>query len=119
MSNLVKNRLQEAFKSIEKNFQTLANNKDLKKAIKDMKKLRSKRGKQIESMLNQPLNELKKSYKKEVQTMEKFFKDELKKTKKIFENQFKELEKMKQTVEGHILDAKKKVTKKKATKKKK
>ena len=46
-----------------KSFQTLANNKDLKKAIKDMQKLRTKRGKQIEGMLNQPLHELKKSYK--------------------------------------------------------
>ena len=34
MSNKVKKKLQETFKSIEKNFQTLANNKDIKKSFK-------------------------------------------------------------------------------------
>jgi len=57
MSNKVKKKLQETFKSIEKNFQTLANNKDIKKVLKEMNKLRDKRSKQIEAMLNQPLDD--------------------------------------------------------------
>ena len=119
MSNKVKKKLQDTFKSIEKNFQTLANNKDIKKVLKEMSKLRDKRSKQIESMLNQPLEELKKSYKKEVKAMEDFFKDEIKKTKKVFNEQLKELEKMKKTVEGHIKTATGKVTKSAPIKKKK
>ena len=72
MSNIVKHRLQKTFKKIEDNFQTLANNKDIQKVIKEMKSLREKRAKQIESMLNQSLSDIKKSYKKEVKAMEKF-----------------------------------------------
>ena len=67
MSNIVKKKLQQTFKKIEDNFQALAKKDDIQKVLKDMQKLRAKRTKQIESMLNQPINELKKGYKKEEQ----------------------------------------------------
>ena len=42
MSNIVKKRLQETFKKIEDNFQSLAKNDDIKKVLKEMQKLRAK-----------------------------------------------------------------------------
>ena len=58
MSNIVKKKLQKTFKKIEENFQALAKKDDVKKVLSEMQKLRAKRTKQIEAMLNQPINEL-------------------------------------------------------------
>ncbi|HAZ14148.1 MAG: hypothetical protein A2X86_02720 [Bdellovibrionales bacterium GWA2_49_15] len=121
MTAKAKERIQGALKNIEKNFQQLLNNEDVKKVLTDMKKLKSKRTKQIDKMLNDSWDDIKQGYTNEARGLEKLFAKEKKKVNKVFQEQLTELKKIKKAVEDHIASARgqkvRKVAKAKGTRK--
>ncbi|MBI2522423.1 MAG: hypothetical protein HYV97_18530 [Bdellovibrio sp.] len=105
MTAKAKERIQGTIKNIEKNFQQLLKNEDVKKVLADMKRFKSKRTRQIDKMLNDSWGEVKKGYAREVRAMEKLFANEKKKVNTVFQEQLAELKKMKKVVEDHIATA--------------
>ena len=102
MTAKAKERIQGTLNNIEKNFQQLLKNEDVKKVLADMKKFKSKRTRQIDKMLNDSWGDIKKGYSREVRAMEKLFANEKKKVNQVFQEQLSELKKMKKAVEDHL-----------------
>lgn len=102
MSEKTKGKIQGALKNIEKNFQQLVNNVEVKRVLNDMKKLKSKRTKQIDKMLTNSWDNLQKGYAKDAHLLEKLFTKEKNKINKVFQEQLNELKKIKSAVEDHL-----------------
>lgn len=110
----------QSLHKFEKNFQPLVDNKELKIIVSVVKKMRSKRKKQVEQMLSSSIKELRANYKRERKALIALGKKEVTKTKKVFNDQVKEFDKIKSNLEKHFsLQGRKKTTAKKATTKKK
>ncbi len=92
-------------KNIEKNFQQMLKNEDVKKVLADMKKMKNKRTKQFDQLLNESWDDIKKGYSREVRGLEKFFANEKQKVNKAFQEQLTELKKFKQALEDHVASA--------------
>jgi len=120
MPSNLKESIVQSLHKFEKNFQPLVDNKELKIIVSVVKKMRSKRKKQVEQMLSSSIKELRANYKRERKALIALGKKEVTKTKKVFNDQVKEFDKIKSNLEKHFsLQGRKKTTAKKATTKKK
>lgn len=118
MPGTTKVKIHGTIKNIEKNFQRLTENKEAKRVVANMKKLKNKRARQIDKMLSESWTDIKKGYNREVKAMEKFFEHEKKKVNGIFKNQLDELSKMKKSLEDHFASLRGKRPSKKTSAKK-
>ena len=58
----VKDKILGSFKTLEKNFIDFAHNSEIQKTIESVKKMKTKRQKQVDKMLNSNIKELRKGY---------------------------------------------------------
>ena len=123
MGAATKTKIQETIQKIEANFQHLLENKDVKKVLADMRKMKNKRTKQIDKMLGESWSDIKAGYAKEVKAMERLYTKEKKRVNAVFKDQLAELANMKKAIQSHMGPAKtgssKKAPAKKAMKAKK